>query len=263
MADLHKDRLEEQFGDAALEFLMSEYAEAEGMQLLSRFETSHQTMPDTLDGICQTKIRKVNQESEKEILLRRTVYRAAKIAAVFAIFLLLSVNLILSVEAIRVPFLNLCIDTKRYFSSLTFSQENTAPTEADPEEVSLPIDVPPGYSLSYKDHNHEDFSLIYEDSILFLGYQDADGHTFLFQTLPAMGSFSIDTEDAESTRFLLNGMQAIQIRQESDNMMRTIWVDPERQRLFDVSCNGMRAEEFEQHILHMSAMFMAPELYAD
>ena len=233
------------------------------MALLREYEESGQKMPEGLDAVCRFRMQKHYKAVQKSTILHRTACRAAKFAAVFAVFLLLSVNLILSVEAIRVPFLNLCIDTKRYFSSLTFSQENTAPTEPDPEEVSLPIDVPSGYSLSYKDHNHEDFSLIYEDSILFLGYQDDQGHTFMFQTLPAAGSFSIDTEGAESTRFLLNGMQAIQIRQEHNNTMRTIWVDPDRQRLFDVSCNGMRSEEFEQHILHMSAMFMAPELYAE
>lgn len=85
----------------------------------------------------------------------------------------------------------------------------------------------------------------------------------MFHTLPAKGALSIDTEDAESVEFLLNGMQAIQIRQEAEHTLRTIWVDPDRQRLFDVSSNGMREEDFKQHILELSAMLMAPELYAD
>ena len=107
---------------------------------------------------------------------------------------------------------------------------------------------------------HEAFGI---DSGPVIAYQNPEGYYFMFQTLPAEGSLSIDTENAEAAEFLLNGMQAIQIRQESEHTLRTIWVDPNRQRLFDVSSNGMAEEDFKQHILDLSAMLMAPELYAD
>lgn len=263
MADLHRALLEQQFSDASILLLMDEYAEADGALLLDKFEKNQQIIPPELDSSCLKKVSQVNRKSEKGTLFRRTVYRASKAAAVFALLLILSVNLILSVEAIRVPILNLYFETQRYFSSLTFSSDTDMPSSPDNDTVDLPIMKPKGYTLFVKDHNHDDYSRIYEDSTLFLGYQDQEGHYYTFQTLPAKGSLSIDTEDAQCTEFLLNGMQAIQIRKESDNLLRTIWVDPQRQRLFDISCDGMREEDFEQHILDMSAMLMAPELYAD
>ena len=263
MADLHKELLEEQFSDSALLLLMDEYAEAEGENLLSHYEETMVQMPPELDKTCQMRIQKLYKNTEKSALLRRTVYRGGKIAAAVLIIFSLSANLILSVEAIRVPLLNLCIKTQKYFSSITFPTEQGGSSDSDKDVVNLPISIPKGYSLMHKDHNHDDYSYIYEDSTLFLAYQDQEGHYFMFQTLPAQGALSIDTEDAESVEFLLNGMQAIQIRQESDHTLRTLWVDPDRQRLFDVSCNGMKEEEFKQHVLDLSAMMMAPELYAD
>lgn len=263
MDDLHRTQLEEQFADAALHLLLEEYAQAEGQKLLEDYAVSGCAIPEDLQKNCEERMQKLYKETEKGALLRRTVYRAAKIAAVLVILCSLSANLILSVEAIRVPLLNLCIKTQKYFSSLTFSTQQDSGSEADDEVVDLPISVPKGYSILKKQHNHDDYSFIYEDSILFLAYQNPEGHYFMFQTLPAEGSLSIDTENGEAAEFLLNGMQAIQIRQEADHTLRTIWVDPDRKRLFDVSSNGMKDEDFRQHILDLSAMLMAPELYAD
>lgn len=263
MADIRREQLEEQFSDAALLLLMDEYAEAHGAMLWNDYEENNSSIPEQLDKTCQMQIQKLYKETKKSALLRRTVYRAGKIAAAILIVFSLSVNLILSVEAIRVPLLNLCIKTQKYFSNITFPGEQDADSEADKDVVDFPLSVPKGFTLFHKDHNHDDYAYIYEDSTLFLAYQNQDGHYFMFHTLPAQGSLSIDTEDAEAVEFLLNGMQAIQICQESDHALRTIWVDPERQRLFDVSSNGMTEEDFKQHIFDLSAMLMAPELYAD
>ena len=260
MTDPHKERLEEQLGDAFLALLMDEYAEAHGETLLRQADLE---MPEDLQKKCFSQIQMLYKKTEKSALLRRTVYRAAKTAAIIAVSLVLSVNLILSVEALRVPILNFCIKTQKSFSSLTFSSQQDDRSDSDKDVVELPISVPKGYSILKKQHNHDDYAYIYEDSILFLAYQNPEGSYFMFQTLPAEGSLSIDTENAEAAEFLLNGMQAIQIRQEADHTLRTIWVDPNRQRLFDVSSNGMTEEDFKQHILDLSAMLMAPELYAD
>lgn len=260
MADLHKQQLEEQLSDAFLAVLMDEYAETQGRMLLQQSDLE---MPEDLQKKCHSQIQRHYKDAKKSALLRCTVYRAAKTAAIVAVCLILSVNLILSVEAIRVPLLNFCFKTQKYFSSLTFPTEQDTDSDSDADVVDLPISIPKGYSIIHKDHNHDDYTYIYEDSILLLAYQDQEGHYFMFHTLPAKGTLSIDTEDAESVEFLLNGMQAIQIRQEAEHTLRTIWVDPDRQRLFDVSSNGMREEDFKQHILELSAMLMAPELYAD
>ena len=101
MADLHKKQLEDQLGDAMLSYLMDEYAEAAGSQLLSGFEESGQVIPDILNHSCLDMIRAHNRASEKSALLRRTVFRAAKTAAVLVIIFSLSANFIMSVEALR------------------------------------------------------------------------------------------------------------------------------------------------------------------
>lgn len=261
MTDSRRTQLEEQFVDASLSLLLDECAEKQGAKWLEAYEHSGISMPGELDKACTALIEKKQRSSQKEFLLRRTAGRAAKAAAIGIACLFICGNLILSVEALRVPLLNFCIDARRSFSSLTFQAED--PSDPADGAVSLPITVPSGYRLSVKDHNHEDDALIHEDSNLFLAYQDDEGHVLMIQTLPAKGSLSIDTENAEASRFLLNGMQAIHIQKEEDHMLRTIWIDPERQRLFDVSCNGLPDEAFEQYIYELAAMLMAPELYAE
>lgn len=167
-------------------------------------------------------------------------------------------------EAIRVPFLNFCFETQRYFSSLSFLTDGeTQKDSKDDQTVSLPITAPRGYQIITKQHNHDGFDKIHTDSILFLGYQNDGGNTLMLQTYPAAGTLSIDTEDADHIQFDLNGMQAIQIHEEKDGMFRTIWIDAERQRVYDVSCNGLSEEAFQQYIFELSGMFMAPTLYAE
>lgn len=261
MADIKK---EEHFADAALLLLLDEYAEQEGAALLAEYAENRQEMPDALDQACQARIRKQYQDMEKGALLRRTASRAAKAAVIALVCLFLSANLVLSVEALRVPFLNFCFETQRYFSSLTiWNDEDAQASSPDADTVSLPISAPTGYSISIKQHNHDDYSKIYSDSFLFLGYTNGDGHVLMIQTYPAAGTLSIDTEDAVYTQFLLNGMQAIHINKSSDGTLRTLWVDANRERIFDVSSDGLEEEEFSQYVFELSGMFMAPQLYAD
>lgn len=263
MADTRRELLEEQFSDAALLLLMDNYAEAEGSELWEAYLESGAGIPERLDRACQEQIQKHYKETEKSALLRRTVYRAAKIAAVFAVCIFLSIQLVMSVEALRVPFLNMCLDVRRHFSSLTFQAEETAPQSPSDDSINLPIYVPDGFRLSVKHHNYDDFDLIYEDSGLFLAYTDSQDHILTIQTIPAAGTITIDTEGAETSEFLLNGMDAIHIRQEEDGMLRTIWIDPERQRLYDVSCDGLSEEEFSQYVFELSGMFLFSGLYAE
>ena len=109
MSELHKPLPEEQIQDASLLILMDEYAQADGQKLLTNFKASGMTMPVSLDRVCQLQFDQYRRKSEKSTLLRNTVYRVAKIAAVLVLVCSLSANLILSVEAIRVPCLNFFI----------------------------------------------------------------------------------------------------------------------------------------------------------
>lgn len=265
MADLHKEQLEQQLGDAALHFFLNEYAEADGRLLLSQYEAAgHSDMPETLDCRCKSWINEYSTPSEKGTLLRRTARRAAKAAMIGLVCLYLCTNLILSVEALRVPFLNFCIQTRRVFSSLTIQTGNeTKSSTADDDVMSLPISAPNGYHLEVKQHNHDDYSLIYPDSILFLAYRNDTGNNFIIQTLPAAGTFSVDTENGEITEFLLNGMEAIHICKPETGELRTIWMNPERQRIYDVSSDGLSLEAFQQEVNFLSGVFMAPELYSE
>lgn len=255
MADLHRQLLEDRMSDAALTLLMDEYAEADGIQLLSAFEKSETTMPETLDQATQKKIRKYNRESEKSALLRRTVCRAAKIAAVFVILCSLSVNLILSVEAIRVPCLNFCIRVTDYFTEIQFSDKHSKDTPQN-----LPFHPPEGYTSMVQTHNYDDFSTIRQDSVLFYGFKHEDGSILSVESFPAEGSISLDTEASESVSFYMNGMKAIHILKNNGNQT-IIWFDEHRERIYNAFCSNMDKDDFLTYVMLLSVDLMNDAFY--
>ena len=259
MNDLQRKQLEDKFSDSALELWMDEYAGLQGQEILAQYEAARVSMPKDLDKSCQAAIMARQKESEKGTLLRRTAGRAAKAAAVTLVCLFLLGNLVMSVEALRVPFLNFCIQTRRTVSHLTFQKD--AESNSENSGIGLLIGGPSGFTLTQKYHNHDDYDLIYQDSDLLLLYTNEEGKYFSIQTFPAIGMLSIDTEDAECSDFLLNGMDAMYISEPRDGTLRTIWIDAQRQRLYDITTNGMTEEEFQQEVYSLSGMFMVAELY--
>lgn len=241
MDDIRRKVLEERFSDAALLLLMDEYAQADGAWLLETYEQDRLQMPEAVDNACQMRFQKVYKETEKRALLRRTVYRAAKIAAVFAIFLFLSVNLVMSVEALRVPILNYCIKLQNTISRIDFSR---TPDSMDNEsDLAFMLDLPDGYHFNRQSHNHEDNSRLYPDSILSLLYNNDDDQLLMISTTPAAGMLNFDTADAECIEMELVGMHAVYVKK-ADGTLRMIWVDPVRERFFDIYAEEMIEEDF-------------------
>ena len=255
MSELHKTLSEEQIHDASLLILMDEYAQEDGQKLLSKFEASGITMPDSLDNICQLQLKRYRLKSEKSALLRNTVYRVAKIAAVLVIVFSLSVNLIMSVEAIRVPCLNFFIRITDYFTEISFDEK---PSSNDSD--MLPIYPPDGYTVIVQKHNYDDFSKIRPDSILFYGFQNDNGSILSIDSLPAEGSISLDTEDSESVSFYMNGMKAIHIMK-SNGEQTIVWFDESHKRIYNVFCSNMDKDEFLSYLMILSTELMNNELY--
>ena len=255
MADLHRNQLEEQFADAALHLLMEEYAEADGKSLLFQYEHCGQKMPESLQNTCRIQIQKCYKESEKGALLRNTVYRVAKIAAVLVLVCSLSANLILSVEAIRVPCLNFFIRITDYFTEISFSDE-----QSTYDSDVLPFSPPDGYTVIVQKHNYDDFSKIRPDSILFYGFQKDDGSMLSIESLPAEGSISLDTEDSETVSFYMNGMKAIHIFK-SNGEQSIVWFDASHKRIYNVFCSNMDKDEFLTYLMILSIDLTNNELY--
>lgn len=255
MSELHKPLPEEQLQDASLLILMDEYAQADGQKLLLNFETTGITMPDSLDKVCQLQIEQYRRKSEKSTLLRNTVYRVVKVAAAFMIVCSLSANLILSVEAIRVPCLNFFIRITDYFTEINFSGK-----QSSHDSDILPFSPPDGYTLIVQKHNYDDFSKIRPDSILFYGFQKDDGSMLSIDSLPAVGSISLDTEDSESVSFYMNGMKAIHIMK-SNGEQTIVWFDESHNRIYNVFCSNMDKDEFMTYLMTLSIDLTNNELY--
>lgn len=256
MADLHRQRLEDRMTDAALTFLMDEYAEADGMRLLSLFEASGVTMPEVLNLTCKKETLKYSRESEKHALLRRTVHRAAKTAAVLVVVCSLSVNLIMSVEALRVPCLNFLIDTGKRISSISFGSGHKDQDSSLDYASPIPFFIPDGFQLIAAENNHENKSMLFKDSNLMYLFKNDAGHMFQIVSIPAHGSLSIDTENAECREMELCGMQALYIKKDG---LRMLWLDPDLQRVYDIYTNGMEETAFLEYAETLAKTIQAAE----
>ena len=255
MSELHKPLPEEQIQDASLLILMDEYAQADGQKLLTNFKASGMTMPVSLDRVCQLQFDQYRRKSEKSTLLRNTVYRVAKIAAVLVLVCSLSANLILSVEAIRVPCLNFFIRITDYFTEISFSDE-----QSTYDSDVLPFSPPDGYTVIVQKHNYDDFSKIRPDSILFYGFRKDDGSMLSIESLPAEGSISLDTEDSETVSFYMNGMKAIHIIK-SNGEQSIVWFDASHKRIYNAFCSNMDKDEFLTYLMILSIDLTNNELY--
>lgn len=264
MADTRKEQLETQFADAALLLLMDEYADAEGQQLWDAYRQSDTGMPEALDQKIQAGIQTVYKKTEKSALLRRTGIRAAKIAAGLAAALSLSVNLVLSVEALRVPLLNFYLDARSFATSVTFwGEDETAVPQTRNEDNSLAIPSPKGYDLQLQKHNYDDCTRLYEDSSMFLVFLNEAGDSIHLSTNPAKGSFSIDTEDCAQSEIILNGQTALYLKKRTDDSLRVLWVDTSRNRLYDLYASSMPEKDFIDYATMLSWTLLEEDLHAD
>lgn len=149
-----------------------------------------------------------------------------KIAVCFMFVLLLNTTLLITVEAYRVSFFNLCVTVKDGFTTFVFT-ENTGSSKPDmsgiPEEwdtVYVPAAVPKGFSIE---------NSISTGNIKRIIYVDKDNKlTINFSYYPIKSStFSIDTEDAQMDRISIDSNTGYVSVKDSEGEERTsvVWND--------------------------------------
>ena len=107
MQDNRLKILEDEFGDAALNLLLDEYSAYHGAQLVEEYQTQEKGnwFPEELDKACRKRIQqKIHRQR-----LQKTASHCAKAAVIMIVCLCLSITMILSVEALRIPVLNFCL----------------------------------------------------------------------------------------------------------------------------------------------------------
>lgn len=237
MKDERRQRLLDQYEDAALQLLMDEYAEAEGERLLKEFEEAErrgevEDIPEELDQKCRQIIHRSFAAKKRKDRAANFGKMLGKVAVVVLLLTGFSTTLVLSVEAFRIPILNYLIKHDIRFSTLLFFDDNQDPKEDPLESIDVEDCVPADYVLQSKTRN-PDGSLIYL-------FENAEGDISV-QITPCIGMLNYDAEKAKQIPTKVNDCEAILIDGEG---YRIIWLNAEQKLVFDVTTNGVNESEF-------------------
>lgn len=238
MSDERRQRLLDQYEDAALQLLMDEYAEAEGKLLLEEFEAAEKRgevgeIPEELDQKCKQIIHKsLTTKRNKDRL-----FAAGRLLSKVAVFLFvltgLSATLVLSVEAFRIPILNYILNQEDRFSTMIFMSEREPINKSHWKNIDIEDCLPNGFNLDIKKET--------PDGGYLYSFINETGSTILIQITQAYGMINFDTENTAQISLEINGYEAILIDEAG---FRILWLDPERDYVFDVSAIGLSEIEF-------------------
>lgn len=139
-------------------------------------------------GIINKALRKEKRARARKVLL--------KVAACFAVFLVLSTAVVFSAEALRVKFLNFLIEADDNMASIDFIGNRSGKSNEIP---CIPSYMTDGYELT----RVEDY-----DIVVVQTYENQKGDAFTISVYSGNPSIVMDTEDAEHGPLTIKGQEA-------------------------------------------------------
>ena len=236
MNEQKKQKLIEQYDDAAFALLMDEYAEEEGARLMAEFEAAQAAgqvseMPAELDEQCRRMIRR-DRAKKRGIRAARSFRKVAvKVAVAVLVFIGLMTTVVMSVEAFREPVLNFIVERYEKYSSLQLDNEaqNTdANTTCDYLSGLLPDDY---YITSETDTPMFKIAM----------YENDLGDLVQFCITQTAGAYNIDTEDALVSEIVLGEYKAILLEEDG---YQAIWYDSVNSIVYNFRATGFTKETF-------------------
>ena len=235
MNEQKKQKLLEQYDDAAFALLMDEYAEEEGARLMAEFEAAQAAgqvpeMPRELDEQCRRMIRR-DRVKKRGIRAARSFRKVAvKAAVAVLVFIGLMTTVVMSVDALRVPVLNFIIEHFDEYSSITFTDSTQPQTQThNPAELFESI-IPQDYTL---------VSQTITENLALIAYENNDLDTIQLCITPAEGEVRLDTEDAIYSEVILYNYKAILLE---ENGYQVFWHDEKADVLYTVIATALTKE---------------------
>lgn len=153
-------------------------------------------MESGLSEAAEKKIKKMINQAIRKEKNRRIVKRFPRIVAIVLIVIVICSITVMSVEAFRVPFLNLFVRTEEKITDIEFDQDQAN------DDVDSLTDmfgyIPDGYELTFDDMQEQDTTFIFtnerEESIFINKFN-------------GKGNYGVDTEGAEYDEIMINEYQ--------------------------------------------------------
>ena len=234
MADERRKELLTQYEDIALALLMDEYALDDGKALLREFAEAEQPrIPPELDNTCAATIRSTFAKQTRSARIKQVFKSVVRAAIVMIMTLGLSVPLVLSVEALRVPLLNFLLQQKETYTLITANPPNSQLPYNSLDQLMLVSPIPDNYEFISQE--------IMEDGTGFVCYADENGNVLSLSAMDADGKLHIDTEDAIVTEAEMYGFHTLCAEKEGFNL---VWVDPKTNLMYILSGYSMDEDSF-------------------
>ena len=216
MNEQKKQKLLEQYDDAAFALLMDEYAEEEGARLMAEFEAAQAAgqvpqMPQELDEQCRRMIRR-DRAKKRGIRAARSFRKVAvKAAVAVLVFIGLMTTVVMSVDAFRIPVLNFFVEYFDTFASIS-TEDHPEAINTDPL-IALEGLIPMDYIQTLHSVN---------TNFVCTMYENADGEKISLDIFSSGASMNIDTENAEYTEIFLGDYKALLIEKYG---YQIVWTD--------------------------------------
>lgn len=229
MGDNHKQELIDHYDDAVFALMMDEYAEDEGARLLQEFEDAISSgampeVPASLDQKCRQIIQHEFTKQHRKHYAKQALRMTQKAAVIALVVLGISLSTVLSVDALRVPFLNYILEYNHEYIAVKFTEDETVPKSY----ADLLADVLPE---SYKEVQRQDLG----DGICIAVYQDDSGNVVKYTANPASGEYRSDSQYADYKEIRLKSWDAIIINK--DGILLT-WFDAEYNMAHSIYTNS-------------------------
>ena len=239
MNDQQRQRLVEQYEEAALTLLMHDYAHEEGIRLAKEFHEAQENgtlpeIPAALDEKCRALIDKSFAKMERKARLKRIGQATVKAAVILFVVLGVMTTTVMSVDALRIPVINFFIEYNDRYSSISIDQiPDTEGLNSHDVEATLESIVPANYDLL--------FSEIALDGTGVIIYQEKTGPVISLDIYLSNGEMSFDTENAVQKEVVLLSFNALLIEKDG---YRFIWTNPEKDLTYSFFADGLAYEDF-------------------
>lgn len=236
------EQLRENYEDALFALLLTEMSQQEGEKLWEENEKLNDDpefqVPEETDRHCLAAIRKAAARVRRKKAARVTKKVMVRLAVAVLIMNLLFASAFAAIPQVRERTLDLLIRVTDVSTELHMDNGDYKDEQEEGGAVvqimgySIP-EMPEGFELVYQDTTEADVTLRYENS-------DREAIDISFTRAP-IGSFSMDTEDADAKRTRVNNFDAFTI--EKNGQLRLVLVDTSKSNYISISSSFVSADE--------------------
>lgn len=191
MSDKHERILDEYLKIASEEYL--EEIEKENNKIMEKYKDIE--YPERLDGWFYDQMHQKEKKFKKVRRLRAFSSFGKRSAAVLVVTLLIGLVVTLSVDAIRMEFMNLFIEETDQYDEYSLSSDDLLEYVEKDSLIYYPKYIPEGFKLDEYSHNN------FETNIGFIN----GPYTFTVDILYDTTDIRVDNEDAVKSNVSING----------------------------------------------------------